>query len=928
MKRFILLLFLAIFELSYSQDIVFKPFRKLYTIQTERFEIIFPIESRRTAEKLAKIADGIYDEYSKLLNSKVNFKVNGRIPITITPDINRFNAYSTVIFPYSAITIYDTAGINEATYNMVDTVSDTFLHELVHLLSLNSENAGTQTKVFGNWATLQWLNIPMFMIEGISVSIESYKGFGRANDPLIKQILRQDIYEGKFKTPIQASDFWSKRPYALYYEYGGLFSKYLQERFGIEKYNELWNVMRKKLSFSFLIYNSGFYGAFKKVYGMNFLEVWGDFQNSLTLENINPSEELRVNNKETYISDLTSYGDKVYYIDNNIGALYSYKQNRISGDNKKDLKLEFYIDRTSESLDISSDGKRALFVSRTYNGGLYKYVVKEYDLEKKKRTKRKWENIQYARFFKNGIIGIGKDLHNPILIYIDENNNKEILLEANDNFSYISPTVIDDNNIALIISDYGIRHIAIFNYQTKTLKYVDTKDDSLNFVRYLRYSNGKLLFSYNNNDRFYKLGELDLNANNIKLYDKDFSGGIISPVYANNLIYYFGNFSEYNKLMKFDENIKPQIKNISLTSKTIEKYNFTPEMELKKYNPIKYAKPWASWIPFFQINDTYGGFPFGINGFGILSFMGSPSLDNFATLWLGFDIPSKFLQTELNLISSSLLYPLNFSFDSKVIYLTYNKYWKLGSSIDMQFRLYTGSDKVYFGISPIISGALFSENVRVNDNSSAFKWKYNSWSLTTTLLTSFNFNVNSDKPYRDDLIRLALYTMYSAAYNKLGLDFSAQFQTRYIPIRMSFYGAYVLNGIASFDGASRIFATKYVSAPAEFHAYAYQKNLKDNYFLAGDIELLGYIDSSFNLSHIYFDNFFASLSYRFAYYDKDYMHSVALKVGTDAGIPIGNFNLEGEPYIMLAFRIPKTIEGFQKISINDFYFGIGLQISW
>ena len=138
MKRFILLLFLAIFELSYSQDIVFKPFRKLYTIQTEKFEIIFPMESRRTAEKLAKIADGIYDEYSKLLNSKVNFKVNGRIPITITPDINRFNAYSTVIFPYSAITIYDTAGINEATYNMVDTVSDTFLHELVHLLSLNS----------------------------------------------------------------------------------------------------------------------------------------------------------------------------------------------------------------------------------------------------------------------------------------------------------------------------------------------------------------------------------------------------------------------------------------------------------------------------------------------------------------------------------------------------------------------------------------------------------------------------------------------------------------------------------------------------------------------------------------------------------------------------------------------------------------------
>ena len=59
------------------------------------------------------------------------------------------------------------------------------------------------------------------------------------------------------------------------------------------------------------------------------------------------------------------------------------------------------------------------------------------------------------------------------------------------------------------------------------------------------------------------------------------------------------------------------------------------------------------------------------------------------------------------------------------------------------------------------------------------------------------------------------------------------------------------------------------------------------------------------------------------------MHSVALKVGTDAGIPIGYFNnLQGEPYIMLALKIPKTIEGFQKISFNDFYIGVGLQMSW
>ena len=916
---FIISFFLIIFEFSYSQNAVFKPFRKLYTIQTEKFEIIFPIESRRTAEKLAKIADDIYKEYSTILNSEVD----GKIPITITPDINVFNAWSTPL-PYPAIVLFDSMeDVEEILDN--DNFKVTFIHELTHSLSLASVNAGYPTKALGNWASMLFFNTPIFMLEGISVSMESYKGFGRANDPFVKQTLRQDIYEGKFKTPIQLSDIWSKRPADSYYLYGGLFSKYLQERFGIEKYNELWNVMRKKLSFSFLIYNSGFYGAFKKVYGINFMEVWGDFQNSLTLENINPSEDLRVNDKETYIGDLASYGDKVYYIDNNVGAFYSYKKNRNGNNQKKDLKLEFYIDRTSESLDISSDGKRALMVSMTYNAGLYRYITKEYDLDKKKRTKRKWADIQYARFFRGGIIGIGKDLHNAVLLYIDENGNKETLLEANDNFSYSSPTVIDDNNIALIITDYGIKKIAIFNYQTKTLRYIETKDDTLNYVKYLRYSNGKLLFSYNNNDRFYKLGELDLNANNIKLYDKDFSGGILSPVYADNSIYYKGKFSEHDRLMKFDDSVKPQIKNFSFTSKTIEKYNFTPEMELGDYNQFKYIKPFATWAPLPQINTT---FPYFINGFGIFSYLASPSRKNSANIWIGLDIPSLFLQTEFNLTSYSLLYPLNFHFDSKIVYSEYN-YWQLSGSIDMQFKLYTESDKVSFYLSPILYGALFSEDTIPNYISSAFKWKYDSWTFVTTLQASFIFRTRADKPYRDDLIRISLYPMYSVKYNRFGLDFNSQFQTRYIPIRMSFYGAYVSSGLVSFDGASKIFGTKYASAPAEFHAYVRQKNLSDNYFLAGDIELLGFVDSQFNLSHIYFDNFFASLSYRFAYYDKDYMHSIGLKIGTKASIPIISYNIiTGEPFISIALKMPDKIEGFQKISFNDFYFGFGYQMSW
>ena len=922
-KLFLFLSIIIILSANiYSQT--FKPFRKLYTIQTEKFEIIFPMESRRTAENLAKVADDIYEKYSKILNSTVR----GKIPITITPDFNLFNS-AAMIIPYSSLILYDT-NLDENFTSFSNNFESVFIHELTHLLSMASENTGTATKVMGNWASFVHINAMPFMIEGAPVSMESLTGFGRANDPLVRQRLRQDIFEGDFRTPMQASYLWTKNPYGnVYYEYGGLFSQYIQKRFGMEKYNEFWNRMQTRLHFSFLVYNSGVYGAFKKVYGIKFTEIWSDFQNSLVLENINPSEELRVNDKETFINDIVSYDDTVYYIDGDIGGLYSYKEKRNNENSKKDLKFEFLIDRGSESLDISKDGSNALIVSLMYNGGLYKYIVKEYDLNKKIRTQRKWFDMQYARYFRNGIIGISKDLHNSVLIYIDENNEKEILLPANDSFGYSFTTVIDDDNIALIVTENGVKHIAIFNYNNKSLRYIDTKDNTLNYVRYLRHSNNKLLFSYNNDDKFYKLGEIDLNNNSMRLYTKDYSGGVFNPVYAGNEIYYKGRFSRYDRLMNYTDT-ESKNKNFTYTDKTINKYEFTPQMDLGNYNPFKYIKPWAMWVPLPQVNDT---FPFLVNGLGILSVIASPSMDNIAQIWLGYDIPSNFLQTELTLTSYNLLYPLYFGFKSDVVYSTYN-YWRLNTYAAMQFLINTESDKLYFLLEPSISGAFFSEFVNPQTNtSSAFTWKYSSWTFNVSLKASLLFKVKTDKPYRDDLVDITLYPTYSIKYNKFALDFSTKFQTRYVPIRASFYGSYAFDSIAAFDGASTVFGSRYVKAPEEFYAYVKNKRYKDNYFLAGDFELLGYLDSQFNLSHIYFDNFFASLSYRYAYYCKDYMQSVALKAGFNASIPISGYQnvVTGEPYLLLALMLPKELNRITSgkyPTLNDIYIGFGLQMSW
>lgn len=922
MKKYIVILFI-ISVVSYGQ--VFKPFTKLYTIETEKFEIIFPIESRRSAEELYKIADDIYDKYSKILNSKVY----GKIPVVITPDINIFNSMAMNI-PYASIVLYDTPSDGNWT-TFKNNFESVFIHELTHLLTLASENSGFQTRIFGTWASLVHINAMAFMVEGAPVSMESLNGFGRANDPLVKERLRQDIREGKFKTPIQASGVWDKIPYgSVYYEYGGLFSKYIQDRFGMEKYNLFWMQMQTKLYISFRIYNSGLYKAFEEIYGIKFIEVWSDFQSSLTLTDIESSEELKITKNETIIEDIVSYENKVYYIDKNDSTIKEYDTKE-----KRYPRKVIDIDYSCESIDISKDGKKVLLVSTVYNGGLYKYIVKEYDIEKKKKTKRKWENISYARYFRDGIIGISKNLHNSTLVYINEEKNIELILPPNNYISYSSPSVIDEDNIALIVTEEGIKSIRILNYKDKTLKNIEIENENvLKYVRYLRYSSGKLIFSYDDNDRFYKPGYIY--NSKAYLYKKDFSGGVFNAVIVkddenNETIYYKGRFSEYDALMRYpkDENLEvisiKDSKSIYISDIENAALSFTPSIELKKYNGIKYFKPWAMWVPLPQINQTYQYF---FNGIGILSVASSPSSDYLATIWLGYDIPSNFLQAEINLTTYGLLYPLNIFMKNMVIY-SKTRYWRTSASISMNFNFDISNDKTIFSISPFFSGAIYSKNA--TDYKSAFTWAYGSYSLNAGLTISLMHRVPSMKPYREDLVKVVLYPAYSINATAFITDIKAVLQTRYLPLRLLLYGSWAYNGNVEFDGESRYFGNRPVRGQVEFFDYVYSKGYKSNYLVGGELELIGYLDAEFNLSHIYFNNFFASLSYKASYYDVEYMHSISIKIGTKASIPIVGYAniLSGEPYISVAFRLPNSNTDFKKYpSIKDLYIGFGYSTSW
>ena len=210
----------------------FRPFTELRAIRTERFDIIFPERSRRTAEQLADFADACYERVSALLD----IRVRGRIPVTITSDTDLFNGYMNPV-PYPHIVLNDAPMDIEWT-SFRYPLESVFLHELVHAVSLSSRGPFFDFwyRIFGGWVTPTGLTAPPFMIEGVTVSFESLDGFGRANDPLVRERVAQAAADGAFLTPFQVSGVYD-RPLDgnAHYEYGGLFSSYLQERWGMEE---------------------------------------------------------------------------------------------------------------------------------------------------------------------------------------------------------------------------------------------------------------------------------------------------------------------------------------------------------------------------------------------------------------------------------------------------------------------------------------------------------------------------------------------------------------------------------------------------------------------------------------------------------------------------------------------------------------------
>ncbi|MCL2196086.1 MAG: hypothetical protein FWB77_00565 [Treponema sp.] len=940
----------------------FKPFETFRVIKTDYFDIIFPKESEPSARLLALYADSLYRDVTSILG----IEVSSRISVTFTPHTDMFNGYySHMSFPH--IMLYDTPmDIEWTVYE--NNLKGLFLHELVHAVTISTGNRNyiNLQKIFGTWASPAYLTAPLFMIEGATVSFESLTGFGRANDPLIKQKLRQAIYEDKFLTPFQVSGVYDlPDQIGTYYEYGGLFSAWLQKEFGIEKYGELWRAMgdNKDISFSFFVYRSVFYSAFAKVYGINIMDAWNAFKASLSLTGIEekPNEVLparyRLSKKRNnIISKIAAGKDNVYILDSTekkIRVFNSQTENVTSFNTNS-----FY----SYDLDVSECGSKLLVSGYNAIGDMFKAAVTEHNAGSGRITGRSIRGLYKARYFREGAVGIKSEQHNNCIVYMDFKGHEEIIFRGNETLMFSGPQVLDNDRIVFIAAQNGIRKLMLYNYETGELFRVENSAGNNTYWHYMRglgVFENKLLFSYNSDDRMYKLACLDFDSMQAVFSERDFSGGVFNPVSVNGNIYYSGNLFSGDEFLRFPETadlISGTRIDIALVSQPAADFGLTVKnnidetpspmltennllMPSKPYLGISYMNPFKFWLPLPLIRanaaDTVS---ITVDGGGIFSVLMDPTDTNMIMFFAYYDVPYKMLRLESFSWESTtpgIPVTLNFSDTAEIDLLNSNPYRSTQLTLSASF-IHTPA-RISYGLSLGGGYSRIARNKSGNSELSAYNWD----ETGSIFFYSAAFSISNRVRRQHELFG----TGFSLSLRAINIvdSFKPRFEGLFrisaekrIPYYLALYGAYDKSRM-NLQGESFYYSGSLYS---DFASEEYLYPLGDifEWIAGGEIGInIFSLEIQKNLSHVYYNRLRGTLSLRNLLYDSQgalnaegiiagklhLAQSLIFKLGlVTSMVPLTMSPIFIEPYIWAAWKFSNNISGKDRAWSFGFNFNL------
>ena len=806
-----------------------------------------------------------------------------------------FNGYYQS-FPSGHIVLFD-APMDLEWNTYANSLESLFLHELTHAVSLNTRDTGYRVlhRIFGTWATPALLNAPLFMVEGVTVSFESLSGFGRANDPLTRQVVRQAIHENKFPTPFQASGVHDlPGQNGNWYEYGGLFSAWLQQTYGMEKYAELWQGMGRDASISVFVYRSDYFSIFRNVYGIDFLDAWNAFRESLALDDIeeNPGEIFSeryhfFSKRSNSISALAAGGNSVYMIDGTEEKIRVY-------DTLTARMRSFYTGfYTSYDLDVSADGATLLVSGYHLTGDRYHAAVIEHRTSSGWKTGRNIAGLYKARYFRDGVIGLRSELHNTCIVYEDFNGTSEVLFRGNDELVFSGPQAVDDERIVFVASRGGVRSLMLYNYGSGELfriEHTENTEDSggngwWHYMRGLGVSDGKIFFSHNADDRMYKLAAIDLDAMQAVFSTRDFSGGVFSPVATGGEIYYRGDFWAGDGVLRFPEtagDISGTQAGITLVMADAGQYGMAGTVhageavvtelpytgESKRYFGIRYINPFKFWLPWplVRITGTDDNFfkNLSLDGGGLISIMADPTGRNTISTTAYADIRYGMAAVQdLTWQTTVPGFPLTMQFsDMVMVNPGDDPYRDTRAGLGISFMQVPGRWGYVLSL-----GGTYVRIANYDGGESAYTWG----ETGNAFFLSAGFSFSNHWSRQIDVFGTGL------TFGVRGLSvadsfepraegvFQASVETRF-PLRLTLYGAYDALGM-NLHGTSRTYGDPLFAETASAE-YPHPGGLNLNWLAGAEASLgLFSLEIQKNLSHIYFNRFFGTLSIRNAVYD-------------------------------------------------------------
>jgi hypothetical protein len=939
----------------------FKALTFFRVIETEHFDIIFPRESESSARLLASYADRVYEEVSGLLG----IEVHSRIPVTFTPHTDLFNGYMNPV-PYPHIMLFDTPMDPEWT-SFADNLESLFRHELTHAVSLSSRGPflGLLHRVFGGWVYPAGINAPLFMVEGVTLSFESLSGFGRANDPLVKHKLRQALYEDKLLTPFQASGVYDlPGQEGAWYEYGGLFSAWLQKNYGMEKYARLWQALGGGFYFSFFAYRSGFYHFFKDIYGMDFMHAWNDFGSSLALEGLEESAgELPVfsrrGSRQGFIKALDGSGDLIYALDSREQKIHVYNARTGSA------AVLNAGDGSSYDIDVSPDGSFFLLSGYRYAGDRALAVVREYDADTGRKTGRSFGGLYKARYFRDGVIALRSELHNTSIVYEGFDGRRETLLRGNEGLVFSGPQALDDERIVFIAARRGVRELWLYNYVSHELFRFETLPEEAGLWRYMRglgVSEGKILFSYNDDDRMYKLALIDPLTLEAVFSGRDFSGGVFSPVLADGSVYYRGAFFSRDGLLRFPEEPRAlsgrriQARLVPLNGSggpeepgvnaALAGIYGGPETEglpawpgeSRAYHALGYMNPFKLWLPLLLVR-IKEDVPLSLDGGGLVTVMMDPADRNLIMLFAYADLVNNMAMIDsFSWRNTSLGIPIDTAFSDKVIYSKNGSYRDTRGSLSGTLLRGLGGERVRYGFS--LGGGFAFTADKEDGVESAYQW-----TRTGSAYTVFaGLELSSLKRQRHQIFGNGV------RFSVKGASVLEAFEPRYegvfqagaetlFPLGLTLYGAYDRWGM-DLQGVSRTYGDP-LFAQLAAEEYPSPRGLTLNWLSGGEAALgLFSLEVQDNISHVYTNRIYGTLALRSVVYDARgsagaegvvladdlrLAQSLIFKLGmVYAIIPLKAVPLFLEPHFWAAWKFSDTLSG----EGVPWRFGLGVNINY